>query len=167
MVAEAERHGHRAARRAAARELRPIGRRLRPLTGSGWAGLTEREADVARLVTDGATNREVAGRLHLSEHTVRVHVSRVLAAFGVATRSALPAATGAVDGAGDLSALTPRQGEVAALVAAGLSNQAVADRLGVSVRTVERHVADVLERWGLAGRTGIARAVAPALPSVP
>ena len=92
MVAEAERRGHRQAKRAAARELRAAGVRLQPVAGSGRSGLSEREADVARLVAGGASNQEVAAALHISDHTVRAHVSRVLAAFGVATRSALPAA---------------------------------------------------------------------------
>lgn len=171
MVADAERRGHRAPRRSASRELRPIGVRLPPLVGSGWAGLSNREAEVAHRVIEGATNREVATRLHVSEHTVRAHVSRVLAAFGVATRSALPAAAGTSPstspstslstspGTGARPPLTARQEQVAALVAEGLHNRDVADRLGLSVRTVERHVADILERWDLGGRTAIARVV--------
>jgi len=164
MVTEAEGRGHRAARWAAARELRPLGLRLRPLVGSGWAGLSAREAEVARCVADGATNRQVARRLDVSEHTVRAHVSRVLAAFGVATRSGLPAAmrqepagTGAPYPI--LLTLTARQDEVALLVAAGLSNRDIGERLDLSVRTVERHVGDILQRWSLPGRTAIARAV--------
>ena len=164
MVAEAEARGHRAARRAAARELRPLGLRLRPLGGSGWAGLSAREAEVARCVAEGATNRQVARRLDLSEHTVRAHVSRVLAAFGVATRSGLPAAMrqapDGTDAAGSsLLGLTARQEQVALLVAAGLSNRDIGERLDLSVRTVERHVGDILQRWSLPGRTAIARAV--------
>lgn len=45
--------------------------------------------------------------------------------------------------------LTPRQREVAELVARGLSNKAIARRLDISVRTVEAHIymaADVLAR---------------------
>lgn len=160
MVAEAERRGHLAARRAASRELRPIGVRLRPLAGSGWAGLSPREAEVARCVVEGASNREIAERLHVSEHTVRAHVSRVLAAFGVATRAALPSVAGVVRGAeGPRPALTARQAEVACLVADGLSNRAIGERLGVSPRTVEKHVGDILTRWDLPGRTAIAREV--------
>jgi DNA-binding NarL/FixJ family response regulator len=34
----------------------------------------------------------------------------------------------------------------------------VATELGVSPRTVERHVTDILERWGLGSRTALARA---------
>lgn len=160
MVAEAERRGHRAARRSASRELRPIGVRLRPMAGSGWAGLSAREAEVARCVAEGASNREIATRLHVSEHTVRAHVSRVLAAFGVATRAALPAVAGVVPGAtGPRPALTARQAEVARLVADGLSNRTISDLLGVSPRTVEKHVGDILNRWDLPCRTAIAREV--------
>jgi len=159
MVAAAERRGHGMVRRAAARELRVAGLRLPPLAGSGWAGLSEREAGVARLVAAGASNREVAATLHISDHTVRAHVSRVLAAFGVATRSALPATMrGGTDSPAEaLPALTPRQREVVELVAAGLPNDAIGARLGLSARTVERHVSDVLLRWSLPNRTALAR----------
>jgi DNA-binding NarL/FixJ family response regulator len=159
MVAEAEQRGHGMARRAAARELRIVGLRLPPVAGSGWAGLSEREADVARLVAAGASNREVAAALHISDHTVRAHVSRTLAAFGVATRSGLPAAMRQDPDAPAETrpALTPRQREVVALVASGLPNDEVATRLGLSQRTVERHVSDVLVRWSLPNRTALAR----------
>jgi DNA-binding NarL/FixJ family response regulator len=158
MVAEAEKRGHGMARRAASRELRLAGLRLPPLAGSGWAGLSEREADVARMVVAGASNREVAGALHISDHTVRAHVSRTLAAFGVATRSALPAAMHQAGRATSETrpVLTPRQQEVVTLVAAGLPNDEIATRLGLSHRTVERHVSDVLVRWSLANRTALA-----------
>jgi DNA-binding NarL/FixJ family response regulator len=39
--------------------------------------LTAREAEVARLVSDGKANREIAARLDISEKTVRNYVSRV------------------------------------------------------------------------------------------
>ena len=168
LVAEAERRGHLAARTAAKRELRPLGVRLRPVAGSGWLGLSSRESEVARLVVRGSTNRQVASRLHLSEHTVRVHVSRVLAAFGVATRSGLPAAVSAARGdfgptplaaPQTRAVLTRRQHEVAGLVAEGLGNAAIAQRLSLSQRTVEKHVGEILARWGLGGRTAIAHAV--------
>ncbi len=169
MVGRAEALGHRSTRRAAARELRPLGLRLRPLSGSGWAGLSAREAEVAGWVVEGATNRQVASRLHVSEHTVRAHVSRVLAAFGVATRSGLPAAMGERDRAGaqPLTAascptyptLTGRQEEVAGLVADGRSNREIGELLGLSVRTVERHVGDILQRWDLPSRTALAHRV--------
>ncbi|MEV6977027.1 response regulator transcription factor [Kitasatospora sp. NPDC093806] len=40
--------------------------------------LSSRETEVLRLVATGSTNREIAGRLHLSEGTVKNHISRIL-----------------------------------------------------------------------------------------
>jgi DNA-binding CsgD family transcriptional regulator len=53
--------------------------------------------------------------------------------------------------------LTPRQGEVLALVAAGLSNREAADRLHLSVSTIERHLATIYRNLGLRGRVDAAR----------
>lgn len=168
VVAAAETRGHLAVRRAAARELRSVGLRMVPAAGSAWDGLTGREREVARLVADGASNRQVARRLGLSENTVRAHVSRVLAAFAIATRAELPRsmaqvpAYGAPSTACSPAVLTSRQREVAGLVAEGLGNAQIAERLGISARTVDKHVTSILLRWGLSGRTAIARQVVAA-----
>ena len=50
------------------------------------ARLTERESEVLDLVEAGATNREIALRLFISEKTVSIHVSHVLAKLGVKNR---------------------------------------------------------------------------------
>lgn len=54
------------------------------------------------------------------------------------------------------SPLTPREGEVAALVAEGLSNQQIASALCRSPRTVERHVENVLAKMSFSCRAQIA-----------
>lgn len=53
---------------------------------SGWESLTRSEASVARLVSDGLTNREVAGRLFVSKKTVETHLGRVYQKLGVRSR---------------------------------------------------------------------------------
>jgi DNA-binding NarL/FixJ family response regulator/tetratricopeptide (TPR) repeat protein len=50
-------------------------------------GLTQREATVLKLIAAGLTNRDIARQLFISEHTVGVHVSHVLAKLGVARRT--------------------------------------------------------------------------------
>ncbi|MEU4160913.1 LuxR C-terminal-related transcriptional regulator [Actinoplanes sp. NPDC026670] len=52
--------------------------------------------------------------------------------------------------------LTPRETQVAELAAAGLSNQEIADRLGIGRRTVESHVENLLRKLGFRTRTQIA-----------
>jgi DNA-binding NarL/FixJ family response regulator len=50
--------------------------------------LTPRELQVLALVADGATNRKVGARLHLSEATVKTHLLSVFAKLGVSDRAA-------------------------------------------------------------------------------
>jgi len=49
--------------------------------------LTEREVDVLRLIARGMNNTEIAAHLHLSEGTVRNHVSAILTKLEVADRT--------------------------------------------------------------------------------
>ena len=49
--------------------------------------LTPRERDVLRLVAAGATNREIASELFLSEHTVNFHVRNILAKLHLKNRA--------------------------------------------------------------------------------
>jgi len=49
--------------------------------------LSEREVEVLRLLAAGLSNRDIAQQLHLSEGTVRNHVSAIIAQLGVADRT--------------------------------------------------------------------------------
>ncbi len=55
--------------------------------GRGDGGLTPRQRDIVHMLADGASNKEMAKRLGISPATVRVHVSDVLRALGVANRT--------------------------------------------------------------------------------
>ena len=49
--------------------------------------LTSRENAVLALLAEGAGNKEIAVRLHISEHTAKFHVSSILNKLGAATRT--------------------------------------------------------------------------------
>jgi two-component system response regulator DesR len=51
------------------------------------AALSPRERDVLEVLVAGATNREIAARLHLSPHTVKDHVSAVYRKLGARNRA--------------------------------------------------------------------------------
>lgn len=70
---------------AQVREL--LGRATYPSTG----GLTPREVEVLRLVATGATNREIADSLVISDKTVARHVSNMFTKLGLSSRAAATA----------------------------------------------------------------------------
>ena len=73
------------------RELRRLGARAEPrgpaaAGDSGVAALTKRELEIAGLVTDRMTNREIAAALFLSDKTVESHIRNVFHKLGVSSR---------------------------------------------------------------------------------
>ncbi|MDP9273759.1 MAG: LuxR C-terminal-related transcriptional regulator, partial [Chloroflexota bacterium] len=57
--------------------------------GSGLASLTGAEVQIASLISDGITNREIAGRLFLSPHTVNSHLRHIFAKLAINSRTEL------------------------------------------------------------------------------
>jgi DNA-binding CsgD family transcriptional regulator/tetratricopeptide (TPR) repeat protein len=84
----------------AVRELRKLGRRVphgvpgqrNPRNALGAAALTRRETEIASLVTQGLTSRQIATKLYLSPRTVEHYVASIRAKFGVTTRAGIAAA---------------------------------------------------------------------------
>ena len=54
---------------------------------SGAEGLTPREREVIILIARGATNRQIAGHLGVTERTARTHVSNILTKLGLTSRT--------------------------------------------------------------------------------
>jgi DNA-binding NarL/FixJ family response regulator len=124
-------------------------------------------ASAGALIDDGADLLESAGARYEAA-LARLELAAALRMAGrdgpagraeSRAREAL-ADLGAPAAARPVSGLSPRETEVLRLVARGLSNEDIAHQLVLSVRTVERHVANVYAKIGASGRT--ARAIATA-----
>jgi predicted ATPase/DNA-binding CsgD family transcriptional regulator len=76
------------------------------------------------------------------------------AAYALSSRSSVPKAGPSRET--EASPLTPREREIADLVAQGLSNKAIASRLLISQRTAENHVENILAKLGFTSRTQVA-----------
>jgi predicted ATPase/DNA-binding CsgD family transcriptional regulator len=59
----------------------------RAATGSLPGGLTKRQAEIALLLAEGLTNREIADRLVISQRTAETHVDHILSKLGVSSRT--------------------------------------------------------------------------------
>jgi DNA-binding NarL/FixJ family response regulator len=105
----------------------------------------------------------VAG--YLLKTMPRDELINAVRAVGMGTTVLDPAVSARLAGANTLTEvagaprLTLREQEVVALVADGLSNKAIAIRLGVSTRTVEGHVNHVFTKLDLESRTELVRYV--------
>jgi DNA-binding NarL/FixJ family response regulator len=82
----------------ASRELRALGHRVtrpkrrRESIGEGIHSLSAREREVADLVAQGHTNKQIAAELFLSEKTVESHLSRIFGKLGASKRAQVAAA---------------------------------------------------------------------------
>jgi DNA-binding NarL/FixJ family response regulator len=81
---------------------------------------------------------------------------RILAAEVVRRLAATARRAGPSDDDG-LAALSPREREVLRLVATGLTNREIGTALGLSPRTVERHIGSVLSKLGVPNRAAASR----------
>jgi DNA-binding CsgD family transcriptional regulator len=79
--------------RRVGRALRGLGvqRRIvsQPRAKAGWGSLTDSEVTVVNLIAQGATNRSVAERLHVTPHTVKAHLHNAFVKLGINSRAEL------------------------------------------------------------------------------
>jgi non-specific serine/threonine protein kinase len=62
-----------------------------PAPPAPFSPLTTREREVAELIAEGLTNRQIGGRLFIAERTVDTHVGRILAKLGCSSRAQVAA----------------------------------------------------------------------------
>jgi pimeloyl-ACP methyl ester carboxylesterase/DNA-binding CsgD family transcriptional regulator len=101
----------------------------------------------ARFVLLDSANHILLG----DEPAWGVFVSEIEAFLGTSTKAGPPIA---------VTGLSARELEVLELASQGLTNTAIADRLFLSVRTVERHLTNVYVKLGVSGKAGRAAAAA-------
>ena len=89
----------------------------------------------------GATERQIAAAVAAVAAGLSVRVPSLREAIGFAARETPSRA-----------ALTPREVEVLALVGEGLSNKAIARRLGISAHTVKYHLEAIFAKLGVRSR---------------
>jgi LuxR family transcriptional regulator, maltose regulon positive regulatory protein len=103
---------------------------------------------LGRLLTTPATAQAVAGT-----QVPPAFLDQLLEAFEQAGKAALPHSRRGTALPGLVVALSARELEVLGLLAAGKSNQAIAEELVITLDTVKRHVTHILDKLGAANRT--------------
>ena len=134
--------------------LAALAEALRLAVPAGWLRV---------FLDEGPPMAELLGRLATSPaiaHTVtaapgsRAHLDRLLRAFDRHGLAVLPRPRpGGAVAAGLVAPLSARELEVLELLAAGRSNQAIAEELVIALDTVKRHVSHLLDKLGAANRT--------------
>ncbi|MEV4189218.1 helix-turn-helix transcriptional regulator, partial [Streptosporangium canum] len=88
-------------------ELRAAGESVARPGPAALNVLTPQELRIARLVAEGASNRDVAARLFLSPRTVEYHLYKVYPKLGITTRTELARLVGAGPEFGEGTAAGP------------------------------------------------------------
>jgi DNA-binding CsgD family transcriptional regulator/tetratricopeptide (TPR) repeat protein len=116
---------------------------------AGFVAEAQYHLAAALVERDGPGDRDRA-------KSIAAEATRLIGSLGLAAYSdRVGALVARLDGA-DACALTPREVEVAGLVAEGLTNRQIAERLIISERTAQNHVQHILTKLGFATRSQIA-----------
>lgn len=88
----------------------------------------------------GGIRRVAAGRWEIGEHLTDVLVDAFIGAIPLG-----------------VPPVTPRESEVLRLLGEGLANRAIAERLGISTRTAQKHVENLFKKFNVHGRRDLIR----------
>lgn len=139
-------------------------------------GLRDDDAAELTTVSEGFEEMgDLAAAVDAAAHAALAHrrADRRGSALGCVTRAGALAqqcgglSTPALRAAAEPLPLTDREREIVMLIGAGLSNRAIADRLTLSVRTVESHVYKAMSKTGTGSREELAALLAPHAGSRP
>lgn len=129
--------------------------------------LSEREREVLQGISAGFSNKEIARKLILSRHTVKIHAGNIFSKLGVETRQQAAALVRKDSqtvlgqeqerpaGPQPGTPLTPREREVEQYVLDGYSDAEIAAALNISCDTATQHVRSILDKYGAVSRVGI------------
>jgi len=179
LVRSSVRTGDLEAARGASGELAAVADRVgtAPIRASaalaaGVLAAGERRFEDARRLLEDAVDLFGASEGRYDAARARQELGAVLARLGQergaahelrAAASELSALGAAACAASDGAGMSPRELEVLRLIARGRSNQEIAAELFLSVRTVERHVSNIYDKIGAAGKSARAAAASYAL----
>jgi DNA-binding NarL/FixJ family response regulator len=111
---------------------------------------------VMRLGARGVVLKEMASRV-LVDCVRAVHAGGT---WGPGDAGAPPASPASRDQTSPLQGLTTREVEIAGLVALGMRNREIAERLAISEGTVKIHLHNIYEKLGIDGRSQLVRIAA-------
>jgi DNA-binding NarL/FixJ family response regulator len=118
---------------------------------AGWRDLVAPYQGACTQVLIGVAHRALGDEDTAGLELEAVH--QAFAALGAAPDlRRLDAITRPETATGEQGALTPREIDVLRLVATGRTNRAVAARLGISEKTVARHLSNIFTKLGLSSR---------------
>ena len=142
-------------------------RSTRPLVGVVVISSQASSPEVTALFADGAFRRAYLLREWLRDPADLARTIREVAEGGAVVDpriiDQIVAARREHEHSSPLSALTPRELEIVALIAEGLANSAIADRLGITKRGVERHINGIFAKLDLGEPADVSRRVKTAL----
>jgi DNA-binding NarL/FixJ family response regulator len=120
------------------------------------------KAHAALVFSEGARARAYVLKDRIADPDELVKIIRTIAEgesyIDLHILTAVVTGKGQAESSG-INTLTPREREVLALLAAGHSNAAIAKRLGVTTRAIERHVGSIFAKLGLEDGQDVSRRV--------